>query len=93
MIVVMKKDDMPRICIDYRKLNEKTRKDNYPLALIDEMVNKLIYFPQSIYRQDIKHCQDASIPMTTFTDGSRHSYAVQIDRPASPCTYITPLYD
>ena len=30
-----------RICIDYRKLNKTTRKDNFPLPFLDQMLKKL----------------------------------------------------
>uniref|UniRef100_A0A3Q7HKJ5 Reverse transcriptase domain-containing protein n=1 Tax=Solanum lycopersicum TaxID=4081 RepID=A0A3Q7HKJ5_SOLLC len=30
-----------RICIDYRKLNESTRKDHYPVPFIDQMSERL----------------------------------------------------
>nr|GEV77984.1 reverse transcriptase domain-containing protein [Tanacetum cinerariifolium] len=30
-----------RICIDYRKLNEATRKDHFPLSLMDQMLERL----------------------------------------------------
>ena len=30
-----------RMCIDYRKLNEATRKDHYPLPFMDQMLERL----------------------------------------------------
>jgi len=36
-----------RMCIDYRKLNEATRKDHYPLPFMDKMLERLV--GQSFY--------------------------------------------
>ena len=41
MVVVTKKDGTPRFCIDFRKLNEVTRKDAYPLPLIETCLDAL----------------------------------------------------
>ena len=41
VIVKKKKSEEMRICIDYRKLNEKIVKDKYPLPRIDDTLDAL----------------------------------------------------
>ena len=41
VVLAKKKDGSTRFCIDYRKLNEATIKDAYPLLRIDESLNHL----------------------------------------------------
>ena len=40
-VLVRKKDGRVRWCIDYRKLNNATKKDTYPLPLIEECLDAL----------------------------------------------------
>ena len=37
----MKKDDTPRICINYREVNRVTTKDSFPLPIIEDMFDTL----------------------------------------------------
>ena len=41
VILIKKKDGSYRFCVDYRKLNNVTIKDVYPLLLIDEALSRL----------------------------------------------------
>lgn len=42
MIVVKKKDDSPRVCIDYRPLNRIIERDRHPLPLIEDRPDRQI---------------------------------------------------
>lgn len=41
VVIVMKKDLTPRFCVDFRAVNNVTKKDVYPLPRIDEMFDSL----------------------------------------------------
>ena len=41
IVLVQKKDGSVRFCIDYRKLNEVTKKDSYPLPRVDDLLDSL----------------------------------------------------
>lgn len=41
VVLVKKKDDTMRMCIDHRALNKRTVKNRYPIPKIDELINEL----------------------------------------------------
>ena len=41
LVLVPKKNGKTRVCTDYRKLNEQTEKDAYPLPLMEELLEKI----------------------------------------------------
>jgi hypothetical protein len=58
VVLVKKKDDTTRMCIDFRALHKKTIKNRYPIPSIDELLDKLhgvVYFTKidlhSVYHQ------------------------------------------
>ena len=72
IVIVRKKNGEMRLCVDYRKLNEKTVRDAYPLPRIQESFDALVgaqYFTTldlaSGYHQLAVHEED--IPKTAFS--------------------------
>ncbi len=41
IVLVQKKDGSIRFCVDYRKLNQTTKKDSYPLPRVDDLLDAL----------------------------------------------------
>lgn len=41
IVLVKKKNDEYRLCVDYRTLNKKTVKDSYPMPIIDDQLDRL----------------------------------------------------
>ena len=41
MLLGKKKDDISRLCVDYRQLNKLTIKNKYPLLRIDDLMDQL----------------------------------------------------
>ena len=42
MLLVMKKDGIMRLCVDYRQLSKVTIKNKYPLPRIDDLMDQLV---------------------------------------------------
>jgi len=54
IVLVKKKSGDLRLCVDYRKLNKTMVKDNYPLPLIDDLLETLVN--KTIFSKlDLKH--------------------------------------
>jgi len=41
VLLVKKKDDSSRLCVDYRQLNKLIMKNKYPLSRNDDLLNQL----------------------------------------------------
>ena len=71
VVLVKKKDDTLRMCIDYRALNKKTLKNKYPIRRIDELMVELraAQFFSKINLRSRYHqirVREQDIPKTTF---------------------------
>jgi len=44
IVVIPKKNGKFKICIDFKKLNEATKKDPYPLPFRDEVMNTIVRY-------------------------------------------------
>eukprot|EP00736_Rhodelphis_marinus_P007522 Rmarinus@m.8674 len=71
ILFVRTKDGTLRLCVDYRALNRATRRDQYPIPLVDDLFDRLSgarYFTkidlESAYHQVRVRVQD--IPKTAF---------------------------
>ena len=50
VVMVTKKDGKPRFCIDFRKLNAVTKRDVYPIPLVDDITDQI---GKAIYRSTL----------------------------------------
>ena len=79
MVLVRKKDGTLRFCIDFRRLNERTEKDSFPmLRMIDTMetmVGAKIFSSMDLKSGfwQVKMAEE-SCPYTAFTVGSLGVY-------------------
>lgn len=76
VLLVKKKDRTWRFCIDYQTLKEVTRKDQFLMLTIDEMLNKLhratIFTKLDLRVRYHQICMEEDVHKTTFRMHSSH---------------------
>ncbi len=55
IVIVPKKNDKLRICIDFRKPNAATKKNPYPLLFTNEVLNIVARYEAYSFLMDIRH--------------------------------------
>lgn len=71
LVLVKKKDGSTRVCVDYRQINAKMVKDEYPLPIIDDLIDRLSWakvFSVLDLKNGFFHLKvsEESIPYTSF---------------------------
>nr|GEZ17351.1 reverse transcriptase domain-containing protein [Tanacetum cinerariifolium] len=51
------------VCIDYRKLNEATRKDHFPLPFMDQMLERLVGNEYYFFLDGFSRCEDTNLSL------------------------------
>ncbi len=82
IVLVRKKDGTIRCCVDYRKLNDVTNKDAYPLPRIEDILDALresllfliVKMLLSIYKSQVDKYNCIFLPIVAGTIFSVHLY-------------------
>jgi len=72
VVLIQKPDGSPQFCIDYRQLNERTVRDSYPLARMDDCLDSLgdaLFFSTLDFNAGYWHIPlaEEDMPKTAFT--------------------------
>ena len=95
IVLVKKKDNSIRLCVDYRKLNSETQVDAYPMPRIDDILDQIGqaryittldlargYWQVPVAEED-RHKTAFTTPLGLFSSELCHSDSVERQRPFS----------
>jgi hypothetical protein len=84
-----------RMCIDYRKLNKATKKDHFPLAFIDEMLERLANHAYFCFLDGYSGFMQIPIHQMINTKQRLHALMEHLHIEGCPSVYATlqPLFN
>ncbi|KAK9744220.1 Reverse transcriptase (RNA-dependent DNA polymerase) [Popillia japonica] len=81
IVLVPKKNKEMRLCVDYQALNEKTVKENFPLPVIDDLINSLANKQWDLIRtNDIQIYMDDLLIATETIEQNIQTLRTVVDR-------------
>ena len=80
-----------RVCIDYRRLNEVTRKDHFPLPLMDQLLEIISGYPSIVSWMAIQDISKLRLLQRTGKRQLSHAHLARMHTRGCSLAFVMPL--